>query len=146
MSFMSLIFKNDASFLTGCVSMWLFFINLLKRQSMVVHLFFALTVSIRWRLLFPTLCWSINTTKSLIKNISTLNKLIGLIIFAEPKVSPSTFCRVFPFHLMFDRELNIVQAGRTVSRLLPRVTRPGCKITDVLDTVSILIWYSCKKI
>lgn len=53
----------------------------------------------------------------------------------EPKVSPATFCRVFPFHLMFDRELNIVQAGRTVSRLLPRVTRPGCKITDVLDTV-----------
>jgi hypothetical protein len=28
---------------------------------MVVHLFFALTVSIRWRLLFLTLCWSINT-------------------------------------------------------------------------------------
>jgi hypothetical protein len=28
---------------------------------MVVHLFFAFTVSIRWRLLFPTLCWSINT-------------------------------------------------------------------------------------
>ncbi|KAH9637519.1 hypothetical protein HF086_010930 [Spodoptera exigua] len=53
----------------------------------------------------------------------------------EPKVSPATFCRVFPFHLMFDRELNIVQAGRTVSRLMPRVTRPGCKITDVLDTV-----------
>jgi hypothetical protein len=28
---------------------------------MVVHLCFALTVSIIWRLLFPTLCWSINT-------------------------------------------------------------------------------------
>jgi hypothetical protein len=28
---------------------------------MVVHLFFALTVSIRSRLLFPTLCGSINT-------------------------------------------------------------------------------------
>jgi hypothetical protein len=25
------------------------------------NLFLALTVSIRWRLLFPTLCWSINT-------------------------------------------------------------------------------------
>jgi hypothetical protein len=32
---------------------------------MVGHLFFALTVTIRWRLLFPTLCWSINT-KSLV--------------------------------------------------------------------------------
>jgi hypothetical protein len=26
-----------------------------------MHLFFALTVSIRWRLLFPTLSWSINS-------------------------------------------------------------------------------------
>jgi hypothetical protein len=33
---------------------------------MVVHLFLALSVSIRWRLLFPTLCWSINT-KSIVR-------------------------------------------------------------------------------
>lgn len=59
-------------------------------------------------------------------------------MITEPKVSPATFCRVFPFHLMFDRELIIIQAGRTVSRLLPRVTKPGCKITDVLDTVRIV--------
>ncbi|VVD02331.1 unnamed protein product [Leptidea sinapis] len=52
----------------------------------------------------------------------------------EPKVSPATFCRVFPFHLMFDRDLNIIQAGRSVTRLLPRLNKPGCKITDVLDT------------
>jgi hypothetical protein len=35
--------------------------KLLTRQKMVVHLFLALAVSIRWRLLFPTLCWSTNT-------------------------------------------------------------------------------------
>jgi hypothetical protein len=40
---------------------YLFLIRRLTRQLMVVHLFFALTVSIRWRLLYPTLCWSINT-------------------------------------------------------------------------------------
>jgi hypothetical protein len=28
---------------------------------MVFHLFFAMTVSIRWRVLFPTLCWSFDT-------------------------------------------------------------------------------------
>jgi hypothetical protein len=33
---------------------------------MIIHLFLALTVSIKWRLLFPTLCWSINT-KSMVK-------------------------------------------------------------------------------
>jgi hypothetical protein len=36
------------------------FQKLLTRLQ-IVHLFFALTVCIRWRLLFPTLCWSINT-------------------------------------------------------------------------------------
>jgi guanylate cyclase soluble subunit beta len=54
---------------------------------------------------------------------------------AEPKVSPATFCRVFPFHLLFDRELRVVQTGSTVARVMPRVTRPGCRITDVLDAV-----------
>ncbi|XP_077294951.1 guanylate cyclase soluble subunit beta-1-like [Arctopsyche grandis] len=53
----------------------------------------------------------------------------------EPKVSPATFCRVFPFHLMFDRKLRVVQSGRAVARVLPRVTNPSCKITHVLDTV-----------
>nr|CAD7197646.1 unnamed protein product [Timema douglasi] len=53
----------------------------------------------------------------------------------EPKVSPATFCRVFPFHLMFDRKLKIVQTGSTVARVMPRVTRPNCKVTDILDTV-----------
>jgi guanylate cyclase soluble subunit beta len=56
-------------------------------------------------------------------------------VCVEPKVSPATFCRVFPFHLLFDRELRIVQTGSTVARVMPRVTRPGCRITDILDTV-----------
>ncbi|XP_071452602.1 guanylate cyclase soluble subunit beta-1 [Hetaerina americana] len=53
----------------------------------------------------------------------------------EPRVSPATFCRVFPFHLLFDRELRVVQAGATVSRILPDVTEPDCKVTDVLEMV-----------
>ncbi|XP_044734835.1 guanylate cyclase soluble subunit beta-1 [Chrysoperla carnea] len=53
----------------------------------------------------------------------------------EPKVSPATFCRVFPFHIMFDRNLTIIQTGSTVERVIPQVTFEDCKITDVLDTV-----------
>jgi hypothetical protein len=30
----------------------------------------------------------------------------------------------------------VVQSGSTVARVIPRVTRPGCRITDILDTVS----------
>jgi hypothetical protein len=57
---MSLMLKNDARSLAMRVTLWLSFKNL-PSQQMVVHLFFALTVSIRWRLLFPTFCWSIDT-------------------------------------------------------------------------------------
>jgi hypothetical protein len=39
---------------------------------MVSHLSLALTVSIRWRLLFPTLCWFINTKSMIIIIISVL--------------------------------------------------------------------------
>ncbi|KAJ4426480.1 hypothetical protein ANN_27294 [Periplaneta americana] len=59
----------------------------------------------------------------------------------EPKVSPATFCRVFPFHLMFDRELRVVQTGCTVARVIPRVTRPGCRITDILDMVTFCMGF-----
>jgi hypothetical protein len=56
---MSLIFKNDARSLARLVTMWLYFNNLMSCQ--IGHLFFAFTVSIRWKLLTPTHCWSINT-------------------------------------------------------------------------------------
>lgn len=59
--------------------------------------------------------------------------------FTEPKVSPTTFCKVFPFHIMFDKNLKIVQTGSTVARVIPKVTSPDCKITDILDTVGILL-------
>ncbi|CAH1285635.1 unnamed protein product [Diabrotica balteata] len=53
----------------------------------------------------------------------------------EPKVSPATFCRIFPFHIMFDAEMKIVQTGFSVARIIPKVNSTGCKITDILDPV-----------
>ncbi|KAG5338085.1 GCYB1 cyclase, partial [Acromyrmex heyeri] len=53
----------------------------------------------------------------------------------EPKVSPTTFCRVFPFHLMFNRDLTIVQTGCTITRVIPRVSSGHCKLSDILLTV-----------
>ncbi|CAG9762829.1 unnamed protein product [Ceutorhynchus assimilis] len=53
----------------------------------------------------------------------------------EPKVSASTFCRVFPFHIMFNRNLEIVQTGSTIARIIPKVTEPECLVTDVLDPI-----------
>jgi hypothetical protein len=54
-------FQNDARSLAMRVTSWLSLKNFLTPYTdMVVHLFFALTVSIRRRLLFSALCWPIN--------------------------------------------------------------------------------------
>lgn len=42
------------------------------------------------------------------------------LIAEGPLVSPATFCRVFPFHIMFNRQMVVVQAGKSVSRVIPR--------------------------
>ncbi|XKL66635.1 hypothetical protein PGB90_010055 [Kerria lacca] len=57
------------------------------------------------------------------------------ILSFEAKISPYTFCKVFPFHLMFDRRLNILQTGSAIARVVPTATLPFCKLTDILDPV-----------
>ena len=50
----------------------------------------------------------------------------------EHKISPATFCSAFPFHVMFDHELRIHQAGTSITRVIPRVANQ-CKMTDLFD-------------
>lgn len=57
------------------------------------------------------------------------------VLSQEPKVSPKTFCSLFPFHLMFDRELKIHQKGSTIVRIIPKAASVNCKLTDLLDPV-----------
>ncbi|KAM7362261.1 guanylate cyclase soluble subunit beta-1-like isoform 1-T3 [Cochliomyia hominivorax] len=52
-----------------------------------------------------------------------------------PLISPATFCKIFPFHLMFDRQMKIVQAGKSVSRVIPRVADENCSILEVLEAI-----------
>lgn len=53
----------------------------------------------------------------------------------EPRVSPATFSRVFPFHVMFSRNLTVLQAGHAVSRVIPALRKEGCLLTDILEPV-----------
>ncbi|CAD7091858.1 unnamed protein product [Hermetia illucens] len=50
-------------------------------------------------------------------------------------ISPSTFSKIFPFHLMFDRNMKIVQAGKSVSRVIPRVSDSDCPLLEVLEAI-----------
>ncbi|XP_073816050.1 guanylate cyclase soluble subunit beta-1-like isoform X2 [Musca autumnalis] len=52
-----------------------------------------------------------------------------------PLISPATFCKVFPFHLIFDRQMKIVQAGKSVSRVIPRVAEENCSLLEVLEAI-----------
>jgi len=53
----------------------------------------------------------------------------------EPKISPDTFSKAFPFHLLFDRNLVIRQAGTAIARVIPETTQ-GCRLTEIVDMVS----------
>lgn len=39
----------------------------------------------------------------------------------ETRISPYTFCKAFPFHLMFDTDLMLTQCGNAIYRVLPQV-------------------------
>lgn len=54
----------------------------------------------------------------------------------EPKISPATFCTAFPFHLMFDRKLRIIQAGSAVRRIVVGLNQDvNVTITDTFELI-----------
>uniref|UniRef100_A0A182JC66 Guanylate cyclase soluble subunit beta-1 n=1 Tax=Anopheles atroparvus TaxID=41427 RepID=A0A182JC66_ANOAO len=57
------------------------------------------------------------------------------LVAKEPMISPTTFCKIFPFHLMFDRNMHIVQAGRSVSRVIPRICEKNCPLLALFEAV-----------
>ncbi|ESP02185.1 hypothetical protein LOTGIDRAFT_111502, partial [Lottia gigantea] len=73
--------------------------------------------------------------KSTAKNaIDTKNECFEHMLSVEPKISPSSFCRLFPFHIMFDENLIIRQAGNSFIRVLPN-TIDNKKITDLFEMI-----------
>lgn len=57
------------------------------------------------------------------------------LVAAQPLVSPQIFCQVFPFHIMFNRQMKIVQAGKSVSRVIPKMAEENCPLLDMLEPV-----------
>ena len=53
----------------------------------------------------------------------------------EPKISPATFCHLFPFHLMFDRNFTILQCGDSLSRVIEGITNSQLRVPQVFDLV-----------
>jgi guanylate cyclase soluble subunit beta len=57
------------------------------------------------------------------------------LVAEDPMVSPQIFCQVFPFHLMFNRQLKVVQAGKSVSRVIPKIRDDHCNLLDILEAI-----------
>lgn len=57
------------------------------------------------------------------------------LISDDPLISPQIFCQVFPFHLMFNRQMKIVQAGKSVLRVIPKLADDDCNLLDILDPI-----------
>ena len=53
----------------------------------------------------------------------------------EPRISPATFCRAFPFHVMFDRDLKIVQTGFTIARVVSELQDQKFTFPDIFSVV-----------
>lgn len=48
-------------------------------------------------------------------------------------VGQNTFCKIFPFHIIFDRQMVIKQCGSSIFRLIPQIKDKDCKITYIFE-------------
>ncbi|KAJ8298046.1 hypothetical protein KUTeg_024577 [Tegillarca granosa] len=53
----------------------------------------------------------------------------------DQKISPATFCRAFPFHIMFNRDMEIRQVGVSLMRVIPQTGKKDCRIDGVFEMV-----------
>uniref|UniRef100_A0A3B4BPL3 Guanylate cyclase soluble subunit beta-1 n=1 Tax=Pygocentrus nattereri TaxID=42514 RepID=A0A3B4BPL3_PYGNA len=53
----------------------------------------------------------------------------------ETRISPYTFCKAFPFHLMFDKDLMLTQCGNAIFRVLPQLQPGVCNLSSVFSLV-----------
>ena len=57
------------------------------------------------------------------------------LLSTESRISPATFCKAFPFHIMLTRDLRIVQAGSSVSRVIKELDDPSYTFKDIFQVV-----------
>ncbi|KAL4230720.1 Guanylate cyclase soluble subunit beta-1 [Mactra antiquata] len=53
----------------------------------------------------------------------------------EPKISPFTFCRAFPFHILFNRKMIVTQSGFSLVRVIPMVANSNCRFDDIFEMI-----------
>ncbi|EDV24636.1 uncharacterized protein TRIADDRAFT_56641 [Trichoplax adhaerens] len=83
----------------------------------------------------PTEISKLDKRKSIMSLIGTPNDLDAAAMSEDMLIGSSTFCKAFPFHIMFDRDLNIQQAGTSVARVIPHMLNQQFKFSHLFDLV-----------
>ena len=65
---------------------------------------------------------------------NTLNHNVD-VLNTDTKINPATLCQLFPFHIMFDSRLKIVQAGVAVSRVIKEIDNQMLSFRDIFQFV-----------
>ncbi|XP_028400123.1 guanylate cyclase soluble subunit beta-1-like [Dendronephthya gigantea] len=68
-------------------------------------------------------------------NLDEADLTMGGQLNLEPKISPMSFCKAFPFHVIFDRNLMVIQAGDSVCRVLPQLSVEDVNFGDLFQCV-----------
>ncbi len=53
----------------------------------------------------------------------------------KPMLTQKAFCKAFPFHVIFDKQMQVKQCGSSISRLIPQIQEKDCNITSIFDIV-----------
>lgn len=53
----------------------------------------------------------------------------------QPFLSPKAFGNLFPFHVIFDKNMYIKQCGTAIARLVPQMKHENCKLTDIFTII-----------
>lgn len=68
------------------------------------------------------------------KQIQKMEQKLELVTLSS-RISSQTFCQACPFHILFDSEMVIYQAGISLTRVLPSVTVGETRFDEVFDAI-----------
>ncbi|EDV24635.1 uncharacterized protein TRIADDRAFT_25317 [Trichoplax adhaerens] len=94
------------------------------------------------------LIYSKNPAKARIKCHDRLRRSIASSTRKQTKnsetcnfIAPTTFCRAFPFHVLFDRDLSIQQLGHVIERMIPGFYLGDLKMDKIFKIVRPVIQF-----
>ena len=70
-----------------------------------------------------------------LSDIATMHETASFTFPKKPLVTPETFCNLFPFHMLFDRDLVISQCGVAVQRMFGVDVTEEPKMNEIFTIV-----------